>query len=195
MGIQGTSQAYYICWDGATENTQPFTLPFRSKMLPPSQSLVSGVMPLMSQIKYAESSIIQHGDKEKPPPAATASSYYSALPTFLHQDTTAGYSPRSRSLEESIKMTSEMEGAVLDDIIIHALDSISSPRLQPQESRSMGMSGSGGSRGKNIRSKRLLTMSHREKSRRLLRQCSSWTQLDDTRANYGAVHGQGESLS
>lgn len=43
---------------------------------------------------------------------------------------------------------------------------------------------------KSDRSKALI-MSHEQKSKRILQHCSSWTQLDDTKANRGIIHGQG----
>ena len=82
-------------------------------------------------------------------------------------------------MEESIKMAAEIEGG-LDDIIINALDSISTPHT-------------GSMSGGRVNRSKSLAMSHQEKSKRLLRQCTSWTQLDDTKANRGIVHGQGEN--
>jgi len=90
----------------------------------------------------------------------------------------------SSTLKESIKAAIEVEGGI-DDVILTALQSISSPSTQPEKN----MDNATIQRERPNRSK-MLTMSHAEKSRRLLRHCSSWTQLDDKRANRGIVTGQ-----
>ncbi|KAL7543993.1 hypothetical protein ACHAXR_013438 [Thalassiosira sp. AJA248-18] len=191
MGIQDGQKSYFICWDGATDDSQgPFILPLQHELSteggPPTKnrpfSLASGVMPLMSYVKYAEKLIDNtHRTAFKSP---SSSKTYS-LPSFLHQDELdggfpTGYSPKrsiSITLKESIKMAADIEGG-LDDIIVNALDSISTPHHQSPESRAKSMMGGRANRTK------CLMMSHQEKSKRLLRQCSSWTQLDDTKANH-----------
>ncbi len=201
VGIQGLGKgSYFICWDGATDDMQgPFILPLQQKL--PAEKhqascLNSAVTPLISYIKYAEklTEINHHGAAT---PLPSTQPY--ALPAFLCQDDTveagdfsSGFSRPQRSmsiaLKESIKMTADIEGG-LDEIIVNALDSISPQHQSSPETRVKLMGGGGPNRTKS------LMMSHQEKSRRLLRQCSSWTQLDDKKANRGIVHGQGEIYS
>ncbi|KAL7553160.1 hypothetical protein ACHAWF_016409 [Thalassiosira exigua] len=189
LGVQGTGQkAFFICWDGATDDSQgPFILTLQCAVNEMSFSLSSGVMPLMSVVKLAEkNSGSFHRTAVSKFPSSTASSM---LP-FLQQDDLdggfpTGYAPKrsfSITLKESIKMAADIEGR-LDDIILNALDSISTPYQQSPESRGKSMIG-------GPRSNRRKALSHKEKSKRLLRQCSSWTQLDDSKANYAIIHGQ-----
>lgn len=189
-------ESYFISWDGSTDDSQgPFILPLASA-LPrgncQAKSLHSAVMPLMSYVRYAEkmTESFHHSSAFAKPPSATTF----GLPSFLRQDESeggfsSGFCPPQRSfsitLRESIKVASEIEGGI-DDILINALDSISTPYHQSPEARAKTLSGGRSSRSKS------LVMSHQEKSKRILRQCSSWTQLDDTKANRGNVHGQGE---
>jgi len=96
----------------------------------------------------------------------------------------APYAPSlSATLKESIK-AADIEGG-LDDIIVNALDSICVTQSRSLESRAKSMTGGRANRSKS------LAMTHQEKSKRLLRQCSSWTQLDDSETN-GLVRGQGK---
>ena len=158
--------------------------------------LSSEVLPLISYIKYAEklTEINHHYGEAAPLP----STQQYALPAFLRQDDTveagdfsSDFSRPQRSmsiaLKESIKMAADIEGG-LDEIIVNALDSISPHQRHSPETRVKLMSGARPNRTKS------LMMSHKEKSRRLLRQCSSWTQLDDKKANRGIIHGQGEKV-
>ena len=196
VGIQGGQKSHFICWDGATDDTQgPYILPFNDSLVIEKQCLSSVVTPLMSYVKYAEKVSesshsklnIDHQTKK-----TTKSSF--RLPSFLQQNEADGDFPStgftmpkrslSSTLKESIKVAAIIEGGV-DEIIINALDSISS--LKHKSPKSSGIGGSRSNRTKN------LAMSHQEKSKRLLRQCSSWTQLDDTKANRGIVHGQGKT--
>ena len=66
----------------------------------------------------------------------------------------------------------------MDDIVVEALESIRSHRLNKY--------------GYEMSIPRPL--SHREKSRRLLRQCSSWTQLEATPDSEMRLDGQGKSI-
>ena len=209
MGIQGTGQdSCFICWDGATDdNVGPFILPlqhnFQSGEIGAKKCLPSAVMPLMSYVKYAEK--LTEGFQQNAVATMSSSTKTSAtssyLPSFLRQDgadrgssfPSGNFSPKrsfSITLKESIKMAANLEGGI-DDIIVNALDSISTPNHTSPEIRSgkSSMAGAGG--GRAGRSKAMM-MSHQEKSKRILRQCSSWTQLDDTKTNRGIVHGQGE---
>ena len=209
LGVQGTSneKAYFVCWDGATDDFQgPFILPLEEEHSQTSTlnyspiCLASGVMPLMNYVKHAEklaTGSLTHKTavNSKNNNLSSTSKAYS-LPSFLHQDDvaeggafpTTGYSLPKKSfsvtLKESLKVAADIEGG-LDEILVTALDSISAQQSPEIRSKSI----IGGLRGPSSRSKSL-AMSHQEKSKRLLRQCSSWTQLDNP--NHGIVHGQGE---
>jgi hypothetical protein len=91
-------------------------------------------------------------------------------------------------MKESIKLAANIEGG-LDDVIIHALESISSPCPQMPEGHAKLMVGSRNNRSKS------LELSHQEKSSRLLRHCTSWTILDDSKENREIMQGQGEILN
>jgi len=195
LGIQGGQKSHFICWDGATDDTQgPYILPFNDLLMNEKRCLSSVVTPLMSYVKYAEKVAESSHFKAvaDQPNTSTKSSF--RLPSFLQQNeaegdfSSAGFTMPKRSLsstlKESIKLAAIIEGGV-DEILINALDSISSLKHKSPKS-----SGIGGSRSNRTKS---LAMSHQEKSKRLLRQCSSWTQLDDTKANRGIVHGQGKA--
>ena len=195
VGIQGGQKSHFICWDGATDDSRgPYILPFNNDSpLNEQQCLSSVVTPLMSYVKYAEKvSESSHSNVDANQPNTSTKSSF-RLPSFLQQNEAEGDFPStgftmpkrtlSTTLKESIKVAAIIEGGV-DEIIINALDSISS--LKHKSPKSSGIGGSRSSRTKS------LAMSHQEKSKRLLRQCSSWTQLDDTKANRGIVHGQGE---
>jgi hypothetical protein len=106
-----------------------------------------------------------------------------SLPSFLQTEQGGNFSEDyfsklscSETLRESIISTAKNEGGI-DDVLVSALGSISSleERAKPYRSNA-------------------LVMSHEQKSKRLLQHCSSWTQLDDTRANRGIVHGQGNMI-
>ena len=140
-------------------------------------------MPLMSTVKHTKEFV---GNAARTTFKSLSTKTY-ALPSFLNQDELdggfpTGYSPKrsiSITLKESIQMAADIEGGI-DDIIVNALDSISPPQHQSPEARAKS---SLTASGRSSRTK-MLMMSHQEKSRRLLRQCSSWTQLDDTKANH-----------
>lgn len=189
LGIEGTGTKFFICWEGATDDSNgPFILQLQSEQKD-SFCLASGVMPFTGYIKCTEK--LTPSSHRTVDTKVHSSQTYS-LKSFLPQDDTGdgfhtGYSTKrsfSIILKESIKMTADIEGG-LDDIIVSALDSISTPHHQSPEARAKSMIAG----GRSSRSK-MLTMSHREKSKRLLRQCTSWTQLDDSKANNGVVHGQ-----
>lgn len=192
VGIQGqgTSQNYFICWDGATDDIQgPSILPFQNNSLN-EQAIPSAVTPLMSHMKYEGVSEGDHCHK------VVTNQSYSTMPcsnflSFLDQNeetegefSSTSFTPKGRfsaSLVESIRMAAIIEGGI-DNIIVNALDSISTPNKSQDASTKSTI------RGNRIKS--ITAMSHKEKSKRLLRQCSSWTQLDDTKANRRIVHGQ-----
>lgn len=203
MGIQGTGQTYFICWDGATDNHHgPFILPLKHELSQGDRHQTNGstasfcvpseVMPLMNHVKYPEkvtnqSSCHRTGTQEKP-----LGKLGYGLPSFLHEGITSSYSPKdplSMTLDESIKMMARMEGGI-DDIIVHALDSISTTSHHSSSDcrRVTVMSGGGSSR---VNHPKVFSMSHHEKSQRLLGQCSSWAQLDDTKTN--REQGQGKN--
>jgi hypothetical protein len=83
-------------------------------------------------------------------------------------------------------MAADIEGGI-DEIIVDALDSISSPQQQSPRRLAKSIDGSRSFRNKSS------ALSHQEKSMRLLRRCPSWTQLDDTQSIHRNVHGQGKN--
>ena len=189
VGIGAFHKAHFICWDGATDDAQgPFILPFQNTSLNEVASVLclsSSVSPLMSHVKYAEKISESSSHQKKVTNAAIRPHSFQS---FIHQNDLDGgiASPgTSFSPNSAIDMAAKIKGG-LDDIIVNALNSISSSPHKSPEASAKSMSGIG--RG----SKRSVLISHQEKSKRLLRQCSSWTQLDDTKANRGIVHGQGE---
>lgn len=180
MGIHGTGQTYFICWEGATDDRSgPFVLPLQLANSNSAFScLPSEVMPLMNRVKCSERLTTQK--------ITTQSSCHITgtqknktcygLPSSLQQ---ALKDALSVTAKESIKMIAKTEERI-DDIIVEALDSISTPSHHPSsESRNSKMN----------RSKSLF-LSHQQISKRLLRQCSSWAQLDDMKKNRD--QGQGK---
>jgi len=186
---------YFISWDGATDAEGPFlfelNLPVSSCHSPVIVS-VSGTMPLMNYITYTEDflrTFMSEDDRSKGVELPFSKPY--GISSFPQDDNDEGIAGDlgmklacSSTLKESIKAAIEVEGGI-DDVILTALQSISSPSTQPEKN----MDNATIQRERPNRSK-MLTMSHAEKSRRLLRHCSSWTQLDDKRANRGIVTGQ-----
>jgi hypothetical protein len=80
----------------------------------------------------------------------------------------------STTLKESIQLAANIEGG-LDDIFVHALESIRQCKINGRES-----------------SLKCLRMSHYEMSNRLLRNCSSLTMRYDSKENRGIAPGQGK---
>jgi hypothetical protein len=111
------------------------------------------------------------------------------LPSLLLQDDAEGRelpSSLSIALKESIEMAADIDGGI-DEIIVNALDSISSPQQHSPQRLAKSTDGSRSIHNKNS------VLSHQEKSLRLLRRCPTWTQLDDTQSNHRIVHGQGKT--
>lgn len=189
-------KTFFISWDGATEAEGPFAFQLRQKKTNVMHRknngvcLASGVMPLMSYVSYTEKfANNQTMSRETRANGGTlpfAKPY--SLPFFIQNEEggfPADYAMTlscSATLKESIKSAVEIEGGI-DDMLLKGLESISRPPMDDQVKIIQS--------GRPNRS-RSLAMSHAEKSKRLLRHCSSWTQLDDTRANRGIVNGQGE---
>ena len=139
----------------------------------------------MSNVRYDRKRLARNSRRAAAKPAPTP--YAPSLPSFVNQDNAEGFfltRSFSATLKESIKMAVDIEGG-LDDIIVNALDSICVTQSQSPESRAKSMTGGRANLSKS------LAMTHREKSKRLLRQCSSWTQLDDSETN-GLLRGQGK---
>lgn len=171
MGTKGAqAKVYFICWDGAVDDNQgPFIFSFHPPVLSDTTNamcLNSSVIPLMSYVRHAEK-------------VADCSRFSTVKPpTTFSLDVTSG-SSYAATLNEC-----NIEGG-LDRIIIQALESISTQRYQTPEGNSKTLVGSGMHRWK------ILEMSHKEKSNRLLRQCSSWAILEDSKENRGIIQGQG----
>jgi hypothetical protein len=186
VGTHGTKgKSYFICWDGAVDdNKGPFIFPFHTPVLSESDviCLNSAVMPLMSYVKHAEK--LTGGIRPSTVKPATT-------PAFHHQqdiEFSSGFAPDSSitaTMNESIRFAADMEGG-LDCIIIHALESISDQCHHIPEGSAKLLVGSRTNRSKNLK------MSHQEKSNRLLRECSSWTVLEEPKENRGRAHGQSE---
>ncbi len=190
MGTRGANaRVYFICWDGAVDDNQgPFIFPFHPTVLSDTSNVMclnSSVMPLMSYVRHAEKVTEcsrQHSTVN--PPTTPAYSHQHAIERF---DFSLGVTPDSSyavTLNESLKLAANIEGG-LDRTIIQALESISTQRYQAPEGNAKSLVGSGKNRWK------ILEMSHQEKSNRLLRQCSSWTMLEDSKENRGVINGQG----
>lgn len=132
------------------------------------RSVISCAMPVI----LGSTDVFSQSRNASPPFASSFS-----LPTFLPPDqlesSPDNYLAKSCSLglRDSIISAARNEGGI-NNVIISAVGSISM---------------------KQNRSK-ALAMSHEQKSKRILQHCSSWTQLDDTKANRGLVHGQGKIL-
>lgn len=189
---ESVRKSYFICWDGATDDSRgPYILPLQnsfSKDDANSKCLNSAVMPLMSYVKYAER-LAEGAHRE----ASTSTSKPYILPSFFTEggEFPSGFSHRksfSIALEESIKMAADIEGG-FDEVIVNALDSISSPQQHSPQRLAKSMDGSRSNRMKSS------VLSHQEKSLRLLRHCPTWIQLDDTQANHRIVHGQGKNTA
>jgi hypothetical protein len=191
VGTQGSDRiSYFICWDGATDDSRgPYILPLQLGLLMDdtySKCLTSAVTPLLSYVKYAER--MTEGSDRESATSSPASKHY-ILPSFLLQDDAEGRelpSSLSIALRESIEMAADIDGGI-DEIIVNALDSISSPQQHSPQRLAKSTDGSRSIRNKNS------VLSHQEKSLRLLRRCPTWTQLDDTQSNHRIVHGQGKT--
>eukprot|EP00984_Skeletonema_dohrnii_P023217 scaffold12289_cov125-Skeletonema_dohrnii-CCMP3373.AAC.1 len=158
LGRANTS-SYFVCWDGSTETDGPFVLQFERITAIPC--LASGVIPLIGR-----SSQIQSYDG-----AATFFTKPPSTPSLFRLEERDDLLPNlscSLTIKESIKLTAASEGGI-DDVIVRALNSISN---EPER--------------RSSRSKKLI-LSHKEKSSRLLRHCSSWTQLQSRSTAYGQV--------
>ena len=153
------TNSYFVCWDGSTEADGPFVLQF--ERIKSKACLVSGVMPLIGRSTQTQS-------YER---ATTFLTNLPSPPSLFRLEERDDFLPRlscSLSIKESIKLTAASEGGI-DDIIVRALDSISNETER-----------------RSTRSKKL-TLSHKEKSSRLLRHCNSWTQLQNRGTAYGQV--------
>jgi hypothetical protein len=157
LGRPNTS-SYFVCWDGSTETDGPFVLQFeRTKAM---SCLVSGVTPLVGRCAQTQSYDGAATFLHKPP-----------IPPSFHlqeRDDLLSKLACSLTIRESIKLTAAFEGGI-DDVLVTALDSISNETAR-----------------RSSRSKKLM-LSHKEKSSRLLRHCSSWTQLQSRSTAYGQV--------
>eukprot|EP00804_Cyclotella_cryptica_P015537 CCRYP_003558-RD/>CCRYP_003558-RD protein AED:0.28 eAED:0.29 QI:3004/0.8/0.66/1/0.4/0.33/6/0/964 len=193
VGIQGNIETiYYISWDGSTASHGPYLLKLTgidSRDNQAKSTIISCVMPLMTFVTRSESlSRFATGvESQKRTSSLPFTSSYS-LPTFLQTEQGGNYFPEdyfsklscSEILRESIISTARNEGGI-DNVLVSALGSISNNYRSLED------------RAKPYRSNALV-MSHEQKSKRLLQHCSSWTQLDDTLANRGIVHGQVVSM-
>ena len=152
------ASSYFVCWDGSTEADGPFVLQF--ERIKSNTCLVSGVMPLIDRSAQSNCYEEQATVFNKPP-----------TPPSFRLEENDDFLPKlacSLTIKESIKLTAAIEGGI-DDILVRALGSISNE-----------------SERRSSRSKKLM-LSHNEKSRRLLRHCSSWTQLQNRGTAYGQV--------
>ena len=191
---RSSRKSFFICWDGATDTRGPYILPLRyclSNNETNTKSVMSAVTPLMSYVEHTEklTGVTHH---ESVAPSSSLKSYI--LPSMFQQDDaeggefSSGYMHKksfSNVLEESIKMTANIDGGI-DETIVNALHSISLPQ-QPSQQRLKAMNKSRSDRMKSS------GLSHQEKSWRLLRRCPTWNQLDDTQSNHRIVHGQGKN--
>ena len=140
-------------------------------------------MPIMSSLTHANVALT---DSQIKSPSLPFTSSYNLPSSLTNQgaDYPEDYLSKlscSVTMRQSIISTARNEGGI-DEVLVSALGSISMRSGHAEE------------RTKPNRLKPL-TMTHEQKSRRILQHCSSWTQLDDTRANRGIVHGQGKNLS
>jgi hypothetical protein len=190
VGTHGSNgKTYFICWDGASDDSQgPFIFPFQPLTLSEhtlSFCLNSAVVPLMSYVKYAEKVVECSRHTVDNPSTTPARQNQNAVESDEFSSRFAPENSISSTLKESIQLAANIEGG-LDDIFVHALESISANCHQMLEANAKSMVGSRRNRSKCLR------MSHYEKSNRLLRICSSWTMLDDSKENRGIASGQGE---
>ena len=186
--LVGTTQglirtSYFICWDGASDDSQgPYILPLRLGGLlkdgMDSKCLTSAVIPLMSNIKYAQrlmddtntevaqedTNSIQFVDMNN-----LKSDYQTGLRRDMSFCTT---------IKEAIDISADIEGGI-DDIIVRALDSLFLPNQPASPDRYVKSTDGGHSNRKKIS-----MLSHKEKSLRLLQRCPKWTQLDDAATNH-----------
>lgn len=169
---------YYISWEGTTDqgpyilelhdvnSADPGTQPHR-------HNIVSTITPIMKYVtnadKASRSAILANDQSPSASlPFTSAYSLPSFLPTQERGSSPDGAKHCSSGLRNSILSAARNEGGI-DDALVNALGSIS---MKPNRSKA-------------------LIMSHEQKSKRILQHCSSWTQLDDAKANRGVIHGQG----
>lgn len=175
-----TNSLFYVSWEGTTDEG-PYVLELgdlNSNLTEDNDRKqcqhcsISSVIPIMTIVNDAENGSILPDHQMKTSPFTSG---YNLLPfsapdqgeNFLEDELTK----RSCSLwlRESI-ISAAREERGMDEVLISVLDSIS---IKPDRSKPV-------------------VMSHEQKSKCILQHCSSWMQLDDTRANRGIVHGQGK---
>ena len=181
--LVGTTQglirtSYFICWDGASNDSQgPYILPLQFggllKDVMDSKCLTSAVIPLMSNITYAQRLM---DDSNTEVAQGDTNSIQFVDMNYLESDYQMAIRRDmsfSTTIKEAINISADIEGGI-DDIIVRALDSVFLPNQPAVHS--------------NHRKRSML--SHKEKSLRLLQRCPIWTQLDDAAANHKIVYGQ-----
>jgi hypothetical protein len=189
---------YYISWEGTTDQG-PYLLELSdpdSTASKAQRSVLSNIMPLMSVVANADP---LYDGTVALLPFTSAVSLPSILPSNHRQLSESHLAEQSCSLGLRNSILSAGESAIGE---------CESMKLKPQNlrlrtfynqssaARNEGgideslVSALGSISMKSDRSKALM-MSHKQKSKRILQHCSSWTQLDDIRANRGIIHGQG----
>eukprot|EP00986_Skeletonema_menzelii_P019047 scaffold27055_cov155-Skeletonema_menzelii.AAC.12 len=153
------TNSYFVCWDGATESDGPFVLQF--ERIKATSCVASGVIPLIGSHSQIQSYDGASTFFTKPPSTPS-------LFRLEERDDFLTNLSCSLTIKESIKLTAASEGGI-DDVLVRALDSISN---EPER--------------RSSRSKKIV-LSHKAKSSRMLRHCSSWTQLQSRRTAYGQV--------
>lgn len=184
MDFQGWSlvcladRFYFVCWDGSTLSDGAFvtdlfddtgdTLQFSSDVLPidPFERIVSKHQDSMyEKVDIMEQSVVDLN-----------------LP-FSSPIEMAASNPLQNALSNIMEDEETQDSAKIDDLVIEAMDSISS--LSYRESTSLLSPGKEQKRD---------ILSHHERSDRLLQHVESWATLDDTAENKALFEKRGKEI-
>ncbi|EJK51386.1 hypothetical protein THAOC_29443 [Thalassiosira oceanica] len=170
IGLRGKPSCYFVCWEGARDEVEgPHVIGLQ-------QEGPWDRLPAVASASFDQVALSDSFGVSQPIAKSFFSQTLNGLPNF-----SAGYSPSktfSLSFEDSVRMTVAIDGQ-LDIVLSNALDSITPDHNASPDTRATI---------NNSRRKKLLSL--KDKSNRLLKQCDSWIQLEDTKANRVLVDGQ-----
>ena len=157
VGVSG--HRYFVCWDGSTSTRGSFVYEFDHDMDGLTTGLAASVLPIRTRGEFVPDA----GTPGWQIPFSGDPRHSSTTRALFVKDSSAG------------SLLSKEATSSPDDIIDQALRSISSQRYRETVLRSSPPQ----SPRRNTTS-----YSHREKSIRLLKHCSSWTQLEKSNASH-----------
>ena len=175
IGLRGKSTCYFVCWEGARDDVEgPHIIGLQQ------EGRWDG-LPAVASASFDQVALSDCFGAVQPIAKSFFSQSLNGLPNF-----SASYPPSqtfSLSFEDSARMTIAIDEQ-LDNVLSNALDSITPDHNASPDTRATINTG-----------RRKKALSLKEKSNRLLKQCDSWIQLEDTKANRVLVDGQGMSTT